>query len=89
MTQQQLKKARFIESDIWQTERDIEDINKILKDYENFGSTIEFKRNKDGYSRSFGSKKNNFKPELEQLLIRLRNQLEKDLIKLKNDFEKI
>jgi hypothetical protein len=89
MTKEQLKKARQIESDIWQIERDVSDIQDILNDYENFGSTVEFKRNKDGYSRSFGSKKNNFKPELEQLLIRLRNQLEKDLITLNEDFKKI
>ena len=58
MNETKLKKAQILSSDIWQTERDIDDINNILLDYNNFGSTILFVRNKDSYSRSFGSKKN-------------------------------
>lgn len=84
-----LQKARQLESDIWQTERDIKDIGVILSEYDTFGSTVSFIRNSSGYTRSFGSKKYNFKTELEQLVIRLRNQLEKDLVILKEEFEKL
>ena len=89
MTDKQLKLARELESDIYQTDRDIKDINVILKDYSNFGSTITFLRNKDGFSRSFGSKKNDFRIPLEQLLIRLRNNLEKKLETLKIKFKEL
>lgn len=89
MTEAKLKKARELESDIWQTERDIEDINKILKDYNNFGSEVTFRRNSDSYSRSFGSKKNDFREDLENLLIGLKISKEKELINLKQEFSEL
>lgn len=89
MTAKQLREAQLIESDIYQTERDIKDIDEILKDYDNFGSEITFKRNKDSFSRSFGSKKNDLKIPIEQMIIRLRNNKEKELVLLKDKFKNL
>jgi hypothetical protein len=89
MDEKKLRKAQLISSEIWQTERDIQDIIKILDDYNSFGSTISFFKNSDGYSRSFGSKKNKFREDLENLLIDLKTSKEKELISLKEQFSKL
>jgi len=89
MTKEQLKNARTLKSEIWGLERYIKDINNILFDYENFGSKIEFKRNKDGYSRSFGSKKGNFKEPLKLLLEDIRKDKEQELKELNKQFENL
>ena len=89
MNEKKLRDAQVLSSNIWQTERDIDDINKILADYDNFGSTISFLRNSDNYSRSFGSKKNDLKVSIEQMMIKLKNKSEKELIDLKGKFSKL
>ena len=89
MNEKKLREAQLLSSDIWQIEGDINDIGKIIEDYDNFGSTIEFKRNKDSYSRSFGSKKNKFKEDLKNLLIDLKKTKQQELIVLKEEFAKL
>ena len=89
MNETKLKKAKILSWNIWQIEKDIDDINNILLDYDNFGSTISFVRNKDSYSRSFGSKKNDLRVSIEQMMTKLRNELEINLINLKQEFSKL
>lgn len=89
MTEKQLKRAREIESEIWNAERDIQDISKILLDYNGFGSDISFKRNSDGFSRSFGSKKYDFKLALAPILSNIQLELQLNLTALQEEFKKL
>jgi len=89
MTIKKLQEARELESDIWQTEKDIADLITIIGDYDNFGSRIEFKRNSDSFSRSFGSKKNMFRDSLLKLLEELLTSKKIDLEELKIKFKNL
>ena len=89
MTDKQLKEARLIDCEINACKSDIADIDAILNDYDSFGSTIEFKRNKDGFMRSFGSKKHNFREELKFILVTMRKAKAIEIDMLKDKFEKI
>ena len=89
MTDNDFKKISELK---WEIERKIDDlisVNNILNDYDNFGSDITFKRNKDSYSRSFGSKKFNIKSELKQVLLSVQKQLKEELELLENKFKNI
>ena len=89
MTKDIMKKGRILESEIYQTESDIDDIRSILNDYDNFGSNITFKRNSDNFSRSFGTKKYIFKSQLYTLLCTLLVNKEEELIQLNREFESL
>lgn len=89
MTAKQLKEARELESQIWQLESDQTAIEKILEDYNNFGSSITFLRNSDKYSRSFGSKKNRMRDALKVILENMHSDNIKELQELENKFNSI
>ncbi len=89
MKKELLQKARELESEIWHTEQSLVDINIVLENYDEFGSSIEFKNNKTGFSRSFGSKKFNFRKDLKALLSCMKEELSQELDLLKEKFDKL
>ncbi len=68
MTPETLKKAQSLNNSIWHCKNDLENIQTVIDDFDNFGSSLQFKRNKDGITKSFGSKKFDFKKELLSML---------------------
>ena len=84
-----LKKANALQYEIYNAEKDLKDIKYLLEEYDTFGSTITFKRNSDEHSRSFGSKKFQFKAELKDVLKKMNNQLVFELKELNNKLEKL
>ena len=89
MTTEQLQKANYLNNSIRNLEDDIKAINEILLDYNNFGSNITFKRNSDGFSRSFGSKKNNFRNPLKEILVSLKKEIESVLLALTEELKNL
>lgn len=89
MTPETLKKAQTLNNEIWYIEKDIQDLNEILNDYDSFGSSINFKRNKDLNNKSFGSKKYSFKLELKLILEKLLIDANKELLVKKSELEKL
>ena len=68
MTPETLKKAQNLNNSIWHCKNDLENIQTVIDDFDSFGSSLQFKRNKDGITKSFGSKKFDFKKELLSML---------------------
>ena len=90
MNEEKLRIANDLNNSMSNVRRDIEDIDTILEDYENMGSSMEFRKNSNGFSRSFGSKKYGFRDDLVKLiLIGIREKLEEDLAKLGAEFAKL
>lgn len=89
MTPEQLRKANDLNNTIDYLNSDINGINEILADYNNFGSNITFKRNSDGYSRSFGSAKYHFKGRLKEILLNLKDATEAELRVTMQEFENL
>lgn len=89
MTEKQLKEAQQVSYEMSTCQRDIDDIDIILEDFDNFGSKVEFIRNSDGFSRSFGSKKHGVREQLNYVLSRIREAKVLEVATLKDKFEKI
>lgn len=90
MNEDKLRKANNLNNQISNVKRDIEDIDLILLDYESMGSSIEFRKNSNGWSRSFGSKKYGFREDLMRgVLDAMRERLVIELAELKAEFEKL
>ncbi len=87
MDKKTLDKARFLENDIYNLDRDCKDMMEILSDFDKFGSEITFKRNKDGNTRSFGSKKYNFKEKLREVLETLYSETQQNLVIKKRELK--
>lgn len=90
MDESLLKRANDLRNRIDYVQRDINDIDKIVAESESMGSSIEFRRNDTGWSRSFGSKKYGFKTELvTALLTEVRERLVAELEELKTEFKNL
>ena len=89
MTPEQLRRANTLNNTISNLNDDIKGINEILLDYNNFGSNISFKRNSDGFSRSFGSAKYHFRKPLKEILISLKESTESELLVLMEEFQNL
>lgn len=87
MKAETLKKARELESLIWYAEQGLESLKVVIEDFDNFGSSLQFKRNKDDVTKSFGSKKFNFKKELLPILNNMFLETSKELESLKTELE--
>lgn len=89
MTPETLKKAQLLNNLIWAFERDLESISEVLDDFDNYGSSIQFIRNKDDNKKSFGSKKFDFKGKLFPILVSIKEQAEVGLAKTRKDLEEL
>lgn len=87
MNKKLLETARFLENDICNLKREIEDLKYVIENYNKLGSNISFKSNSENNSKSFGSKKFNFKNDLKLIVEKILIQSEKELIKLKKEFK--
>lgn len=84
-----LQRANTINNDIYNATRTAEDIKAILDSYDSWGSSIEFTNNRSSQSRSYGSKKFGFKPQLKTILEYMRLQCEEEVRTLTDEFNKL
>ena len=87
MKEEQLTKANAIKNEIYHIEEDLRHIDKILANYDDYASTIEFKTS--GFSRSFGTKEYGIKPKLKFILIAIQSELHNNIDELRKEFDKI
>ena len=87
MDKKAFDKARQLNNDIYNVEKDIKDIDTILAFDKDPQVTIEIKVG--GWQRSFGGKKYNMIKQVKLGLISLRSDLEQELVKLQEDFDKL
>jgi hypothetical protein len=89
MKQEILQKAKNLENSIWYCKQDLESIKIVIEDFDNFGSCLQFKRNKDGLTKSFGSKKFDFKKELLLILNSMSAEISEELKRLNKELENL
>lgn len=89
MTDEKIRKGYNLKNSISSKEIDIKDLETIIDDYKNFGSTLNFKRNSDGYNRGFGSKTHKFKEKLTPIIIDLLKEYREDLVILKSKYKNL
>jgi len=89
MTPETLKKAQNLNNSIWHCENDLKSILEVIEDFDNFGSTIQFKRNRDDNSKSFGSKKFKFKDKLLPILNSIFIEASEELNSLRKELEEL
>lgn len=89
MTPETLKKAQNLNNSIWYCKEDLKNIQIVIKDFDNFSSSLQFKRNKDGMTKSFGSKKFDFKKELLSMLHSMTVGISEELEGLNKQLEEL
>lgn len=85
MTEQQFTQIQNLKKEIWHLKDDIRRIDEVLTG--DFASNISFTRG--GNSFSFGSKKFDFKEDLNTLLKNCKEKLEKELKEKEEEFKNI